>query len=212
MALLPILEFPDPRLRTKAALIDAAEVTTPAFQELLDNMFETMYDAPGIGLAASQVDVHQRFMVIDVSEEKNEPRVFINPEIVAKDGGQVYQEGCLSVPGIFADVTRADTITVKFLDRQGQPQELSTDGLLAVCVQHEFGLFGGPAEGWRAYSLGDYAEWKVVEAKAGRVVLAVRQDTAVPNGDILKVERTVQIDFPPSGETPPDAVSVSTSQ
>ncbi|MCW2066763.1 UNVERIFIED_ORG: peptide deformylase [Stenotrophomonas maltophilia] len=143
MALLPILEFPDPRLRTKAALIDAAEVTTPAFQELLDNMFETMYDAPGIGLAASQVDVHQRFMVIDVSEEKNEPRVFINPEIVAKDGGQVYQEGCLSVPGIFADVTRADTITVKFLDRHGQPQELSADGLLAVCVQHEMDHLDG---------------------------------------------------------------------
>lgn len=86
MALLPILEFPDPRLRTKAALIEAAEVTTPAFQELIDNMFLTMYDAPGIGLAATQVDVHKRFMVIDVSEEKNEPHVFINPEIVAKDG------------------------------------------------------------------------------------------------------------------------------
>jgi peptide deformylase len=92
MALLPILEFPDPRLRTKAALIEAAEVTTPAFQELIDNMFLTMYDAPGIGLAATQVDVHKRFMVIDVSEEKNEPHVFINPEIVAKDGGRVYQE------------------------------------------------------------------------------------------------------------------------
>lgn len=143
MALLPILEFPDPRLRTKAALIEAAEVTTPAFQELIDNMFQTMYEAPGIGLAASQVDVHKRFMVIDVSEEKNEPRVFINPEIVAHEGGQVYQEGCLSVPGIFADVTRADTITVKFLDRQGQPQELSTDGLLAVCVQHEMDHLDG---------------------------------------------------------------------
>ncbi|KAF1014997.1 MAG: Peptide deformylase [Stenotrophomonas maltophilia] len=143
MALLPILKFPDPRLRTKAALIDASEVTSPAFQELIDNMFQTMYDAPGIGLAASQVDVHKRFMVIDVSEEKNEPRVFINPEIVAKDGCQVYQEGCLSVPGIFADVTRADSITVKFLDRQGQPQELSTDGLLAVCVQHEMDHLDG---------------------------------------------------------------------
>ena len=137
MALLPILEFPDPRLRTKAVLIDAAEVTTPAFQTLLSDMFDTMYDAPGIGLAASQVDVHQRFMVIDVSEEKNQPMVFINPEIVAQDGGQVYQEGCLSVPGIFADVTRANQITVRFLDRQGQPQELTTEGLLAVCVQHE---------------------------------------------------------------------------
>jgi len=143
MAILPILEFPDPRLRTKAALIDAAEVTTPAFQELIDNMFQTMYDAPGIGLAASQVDVHKRFMVIDVSEEKDTPRVFINPEIVASEGGQVYQEGCLSVPGIFADVTRADTISVRFLDRQGVAQELTTDGLLAVCVQHEMDHLDG---------------------------------------------------------------------
>ena len=143
MAFLPILEFPDPRLRTKAVTIDAAEVTTPAFQTLLDDMFETMYDAPGIGLAASQVDVHKRFMVVDVSEGKDQPMVFINPEIVAQDGGQVYQEGCLSVPGIFAEVNRADTITVKFLDRQGQPQELSTDGLLAVCVQHEMDHLDG---------------------------------------------------------------------
>ncbi|OEZ01090.1 MULTISPECIES: peptide deformylase [Stenotrophomonas] len=143
MALLPILEFPDPRLRTKAARIDAAEVTTPAFQELIDNMFQTMYEAPGIGLAASQVDVHKRFMVIDVSEEKNTPLVFINPEIAASEGGKVYQEGCLSVPGIFADVTRADSITVRFLDRQGVAQELTTDGLLAVCVQHEMDHLDG---------------------------------------------------------------------
>ncbi len=137
MALLPILEFPDPRLRTKAVPVEAANVTTAEFQRLLDDMFETMYDAPGIGLAASQVDVHQRFMVIDISEEKNQPQVFINPELSDKDGEQVYQEGCLSVPGIFADVTRADEITVRFLDRQGQPQELRADGLLAVCIQHE---------------------------------------------------------------------------
>ena len=137
MALLPILEFPDPRLRTKAVDVDPAELATPAFQALLDDMFETMYDAPGIGLAASQVDVHKRFMVIDVSEDRSRPMVFVNPEIVASEGGQVYQEGCLSVPGIYADVTRADTITVRYLDRQGQPQELATDGLLAVCIQHE---------------------------------------------------------------------------
>ncbi|WP_017915930.1 peptide deformylase [Xanthomonas sp. SHU 308] len=143
MALLPILEFPDPRLRTKAVPVDAAEVTSAAFQRLLDDMFETMYDAPGIGLAASQVDVHKRFMVIDVSEEKNAPHVFINPQIVQRDGEQVYQEGCLSVPGIYADVTRADAITVRYLDRQGQPQELSTDGLLAVCVQHEMDHLDG---------------------------------------------------------------------
>ena len=143
MALLPILEFPDPRLRTKAVPVEAANVTTAEFQRLLDDMFETMYDAPGIGLAASQVDVHQRFMVIDVSEEKNQPQVFINPELSDKAGEQVYQEGCLSVPGIFADVTRADEITVRFLDRQGQPQELRADGLLAVCIQHEMDHLDG---------------------------------------------------------------------
>ncbi|MEA9844812.1 peptide deformylase [Xanthomonas campestris] len=143
MALLPILEFPDPRLRTKAVPADAAEVVSPAFQTLLDDMFQTMYEAPGIGLAASQVDVHKRFMVIDVSEEKDAPQVFINPEIVTRQGEQVYQEGCLSVPGIFADVSRADAITVRYLDRQGQAQELSTDGLLAVCIQHEMDHLDG---------------------------------------------------------------------
>ena len=143
MALLPILEFPDPRLRTKAVDVDPADLAMPAFQALLDDMFETMYEAPGIGLAASQVDVHKRFMVIDVSEDRSRPMVFANPEIVASEGGQVYQEGCLSVPGIYADVTRADTITVRFLDRQGQPQELTTDGLLAVCIQHEMDHLDG---------------------------------------------------------------------
>lgn len=123
--------------------VDAAEVVSPAFQTLLDDMFQTMYEAPGIGLAASQVDVHKRFMVIDVSEEKDAPQVFINPEIVTRQGEQVYQEGCLSVPGIFADVSRADAITVRYLDRQGQPQELSTDGLLAVCIQHEMDHLDG---------------------------------------------------------------------
>ena len=137
MALLPILEFPDPRLRTVAAPVDPARVATPQFQALLDDMFETMYAAPGIGLAASQVDVHQRFMVIDVSEDNDTPRVFINPEITQRDGEQVYQEGCLSVPGIFADVTRANAITVTALGRDGQPFELQADGVLAVCIQHE---------------------------------------------------------------------------
>jgi peptide deformylase len=143
MALLPILEFPDPRLRTRAAPVDAASVADPGFQQLLDDMFETMYEAPGIGLAASQVDVHQRFMVIDVSDDRSRPLVFVNPEIVSAQGGQVYQEGCLSVPGIYADVTRADTVTVRFLDRQGEPRELTTDGLLAVCIQHEMDHLDG---------------------------------------------------------------------
>jgi len=137
MALLPILEFPDPRLRTKAAIIEPAQLADPAFQRLVDDMFETMYEAPGIGLAASQVDVHQRFMVIDVTEEKNRPLVFVNPEILERSGEQVYQEGCLSVPNIFADVTRANEILVRALDRHGQPFELRVDGLLAVCIQHE---------------------------------------------------------------------------
>src|SRR3970040_123679 len=137
MALLPILEFPDPRLRTVAEPVDPARVLAPEFQRLLDDMFETMYAAPGIGLAASQVDVHQRFRVINVSEQHDARMVLINPEIRLKAGEQVYQEGCLSVPGIFADVARANEITVNALGRDGQPFELHTDGLLAVCVQHE---------------------------------------------------------------------------
>jgi peptide deformylase len=143
MAYLPILEFPDPRLRTKAVAVDPARVAQPSFQKLLDDMFETMYDAPGIGLAASQVDVHQRFMVIDISEGKDEPQVFINPEILAREGEQVYQEGCLSVPGIFADVMRADSIEVRFVGRDGQARKLQADGLLAVCIQHEMDHLDG---------------------------------------------------------------------
>lgn len=137
MALLPILEFPDSRLRTVATPVAVERVTSAEFQALLDDMLETMYAAPGIGLAASQVDVHQRFLVIDVSENNDQPLVFINPEITAQDGEQVYQEGCLSVPGIFADVTRANSITVRAAGRDGQPFELSADGVLAVCIQHE---------------------------------------------------------------------------
>ena len=142
MALLPILEFPDPRLRTVAKPVEPARID-PAFQRLLDDMFETMYAAPGIGLAASQVDVHQRFMVIDVSESKDEPLVFLNPRIVAQDGVQTCQEGCLSVPGIYADVKRAEKITVQALGRDGQPYELQADGLLAVCIQHEMDHLDG---------------------------------------------------------------------
>ena len=136
MALLPILEFPDPRLRTRAREVVAADFT-PQFQRLLDDMFETMYAAPGIGLAASQVDVHLRFMVIDVSESHDQRHVFINPRIVRQEGTQVCQEGCLSVPGISADVSRAEKIRVAALDRQGHPFELDAEGLFAVCIQHE---------------------------------------------------------------------------
>ena len=143
MAMLPILEFPDPRLRTKAAQVEAVRVAEPSFQKLFDDMFETMYEAPGIGLAASQVDVHQRFMVIDVSEDKSRPLVFVNPLITERQGEQVYQEGCLSVPGIYADVTRSDVITVQAIDRHGQPFTLETDGVLAVCIQHEIDHLDG---------------------------------------------------------------------
>lgn len=134
MSLLPILEYPDPRLRTKAQPVTVFDA---ALQTLIDDMFATMYEAPGIGLAASQVNVHKQLLVLDVSEEKNEPMVLINPKIVASEGSQTYQEGCLSVPGIFADVDRADHITIESLDRHGQPQNFEADGLLAVCIQHE---------------------------------------------------------------------------
>lgn len=135
MALLTILEFPDPRLRTRAQPVDPAQI--PSLQRLIDDMFETMYAAPGIGLAATQVNVHRRLLVVDVSEGRDRPLVFINPEITAKDGIQVYQEGCLSVPGIYADVERANRIRVQALDRDGRPFELEAEGLLAVCIQHE---------------------------------------------------------------------------
>ena len=134
MAILTILEFPDPRLRTRAQPVERVD---DALKALISDMFETMYAAPGIGLAATQVDVHRRFMVIDVSEGKDQPLVFINPVIHERDGVQVYQEGCLSVPGVFADVERANRIRVSALDRHGQPFELVAEGLLAVCIQHE---------------------------------------------------------------------------
>ena len=130
-------------LRTKAVPVDAAGLSEPSFQQLIDDMFETMYAAPGIGLAASQVDVHQRFMVIDVSDDQSRPLVFMNPEITARQGEQVYQEGCLSVPGIYADVTRSDVITVQALDRHGKPFTLEVDGVLAVCIQHEMDHLDG---------------------------------------------------------------------
>lgn len=132
--MLTILEFPDPRLRTHAKPVTVFDQN---LLDLIDAMFATMYEAPGIGLAATQVDVHKQLLVLDVSDEKNQPLVLINPTITAQEGSQVYQEGCLSVPGIFADVERADRITVNALDRQGKPFTLDADGLLAVCIQHE---------------------------------------------------------------------------
>ncbi|MCK9530293.1 MAG: peptide deformylase [Gammaproteobacteria bacterium] len=134
MAILSILHFPDPRLTTRAQPVEQVDDDV---RRLVADMFETMYSAPGIGLAATQVDVHRRVIVIDVSEEKNEPRVFINPEILSRDGMEEMEEGCLSVPGIYEKVRRAEHVKVRALDRDGQPFELEADGLLAVCIQHE---------------------------------------------------------------------------
>ncbi len=134
MALLKILHFPDERLRTIAQPVDAV---SDEVRKLVDDMFETMYDAPGIGLAATQVDVHLRVITIDISEDKSQPLCLINPEIIERDGVQTYDEGCLSVPGFFETVERSQHIKVRALDREGKPFELETDGLLAVCIQHE---------------------------------------------------------------------------
>jgi peptide deformylase len=141
MAVLEILEFPDPRLRTQATPV--TEVTD-ATRALIDDMFETMYDAPGIGLAATQVDVHQRLLVIDVSEDRSEPLVFINPEIVVldQDLGE-YDEGCLSVPGFYETVRRPQRVEVTALDRDGAPFTRAVEGLLAVCLQHEIDHLDG---------------------------------------------------------------------
>ena len=135
MAILNILEFPDTRLRTIAKPVD---VVDDDIRQLIDDMFETMYDAPGIGLAATQVNVHKRVVVMDLSEDKSEPRVFINPEFeFLTDEMDQYQEGCLSVPGFYENVDRPQKVRVKALDRDGQPFELIAEGLLAVCIQHE---------------------------------------------------------------------------
>lgn len=140
MAKLKILEFPDPRLRKKAVPV---EVIDDSLRTLIDDMFETMYAAPGIGLAATQVDVHRRFLVADVSTEKNEPWVLINPVILERDGVEVSEEGCLSVPGYYESVERAEQVRVRFQNRDGEEVEETFDGLLAVCVQHEIDHLDG---------------------------------------------------------------------
>ena len=140
MALLQILEYPDSRLRTVATPV--AEVNDE-IRQLVSDMFETMYMAPGIGLAASQVDFHQRVLVIDISEDKSEPLCFINPEIVEATGAVSRDEGCLSVPDVYESVERAERIRVRALDRDGRPFELEADELLAVCIQHEMDHLDG---------------------------------------------------------------------
>lgn len=134
MPLLEILKFPDARLRTKAKPVEAV---TDEIKRLVDDMLETMYAAPGIGLAATQVNVHLRIVVIDVSPEKDDPLCLINPKIIAKDGIEQHEEGCLSVPGIYETVERAECITFSALNRQGETFKMDVDDLLAVCVQHE---------------------------------------------------------------------------
>ena len=140
MAKLTILEFPDPRLRTKARPVEAVD---DGLRTLIDDMFETMYAAPGIGLAATQVDVHKRLLVVDVSPDKSEPHALINPRIVEKDGEAITEEGCLSVPGYYEEVKRAQHIRVRHLDRDGEEQEMEAEGLLAVCIQHEIDHLDG---------------------------------------------------------------------
>jgi peptide deformylase len=134
MALLNIIEYPDPRLKKVAARVAAV---TPEVQKLVRDMADTMYAAPGVGLAATQVDVHKRVIVIDISDARDELRVFINPEILAAEGEAEQEEGCLSVPGYFDKVTRAARITVRALNERGERFEMAAEGLLAVCVQHE---------------------------------------------------------------------------
>ena len=134
MALLPILQYPDPRLYTVAARVPLVD---DDIRQLIKNMADTMYAAPGVGLAATQVDDHRRVIVIDISETHDRLQVFVNPEIVSATGTATCEEGCLSVPGIFEKVARAERITVRALDAQGASFTLDADGLLAVCIQHE---------------------------------------------------------------------------
>ncbi len=140
MSILTVLEFPDKRLRTKAKKVTVFDknITT-----LVADMLETMYDFKGVGLAATQVDVHQRVIVIDISEEKDAPLCFINPEIIEKQGTEESEEGCLSVPGFFEMVTRAEKVMVKAFDKYGEPFELEADELLSVCIQHEIDHLDG---------------------------------------------------------------------
>ncbi|SSY70788.1 peptide deformylase [Alysiella crassa] len=140
MALLPILKYPDPRLHIVAKPVEQVD---ERIKQLAADMAETMYEARGIGLAATQIDVHERVVVIDLSEERNQLITLINPIITHKEGETTYEEGCLSVPGIYDTVTRAERVSVEFLDVDGKPQKLDADGLLAICIQHELDHLAG---------------------------------------------------------------------
>lgn len=134
MAVLTVLRFPDKRLRTVAEPV--TEVTSET-QKIIDDMLETMYDEKGVGLAATQVDIHQRIVVMDCSEDQDTPIIMVNPEIIAREGSMMNEEGCLSVPGVYASVERAEKVTVRALDRDGKEFEFDAEELLAICVQHE---------------------------------------------------------------------------
>ena len=175
MAILNILEFPDPRLRKKAAPI---QVVDDHLRQLIDDMFETMYEAPGIGLAATQVDVHKRLLVTDVSPDKSEPMVLINPELLQKDGVAITEEGCLSVPGYYEEVERAEHVRVRYLDRNGETCEQDMDGLLAVCVQHELDHLQGKL-------FVDYLSEARRQRIRKRLEKDRRQHTAAPTGIAL---------------------------
>lgn len=140
MSILNILNFPDPRLRIKAKEVETFD---DALRSLIDDMFETMYAAPGVGLAATQVDVHKRLLVADVSEDQDAPHAFVNPRIIAHDGVSVHDEGCLSFPGIYEQVERAGHVIVEAQDGYGEPFTHEADGLMAVCVQHEIDHLNG---------------------------------------------------------------------
>ncbi len=140
MAIRKILHYPDPRLRRKALPVDTVD---DEIRTLIDDIAETMYQAPGMGLAAPQIDVSKRVLVIDISEARNDLRVFVNPELLTQEGEQTMEEGCLSVPGVYEEVTRAEKVTVRALGGDGKPFELETDGLLATCVQHEIDHLDG---------------------------------------------------------------------
>ena len=140
MAILDILHFPDPRLRNQARPVEQVDDDV---RQLIDDMFETMYAAPGIGLAAIQVNRPQRVIVIDVSDDRSQPLALVNPEILERQGIEEMDEGCLSVPGVYETVQRADRVKVRALDRSGEPFEMAADGLLAVCIQHEIDHLDG---------------------------------------------------------------------
>jgi peptide deformylase len=172
MSLLKILKFPDPRLRTKAMPVEAVD---DQIRGLVEDLLETMYAAPGIGLAATQVDVHQRVLVLDVSESKDEPQCFINPELLLQEGCSVGEEGCLSVPDVTEEVERAERIKVRALDTDGKQFEQEAEGLLAVCIQHEMDHLEGKL-------FVDYLSELKRQRIKKKAVKARKQDSTVSRG------------------------------